>query len=123
MAEKYTSWPSFCAPTETERCRFGEVVAKPGISGEASARGVEICMYGFGGGFRRRFLPDPPPNQKIIDYFLSRRLRAGGRVTCETRERRERRERRKRKETKMVIVGGWWLVVGGGGSKKFRPLI
>jgi hypothetical protein len=32
MAARYTSWPSFCAPTETERCRFGEVVWKPIIT-------------------------------------------------------------------------------------------
>jgi hypothetical protein len=57
-------------------------------SGGSSGGGC--ILYGqnlyvwFSGGFRRRFLPDPPPNKKIIDYFLSRRLRVGGRVTCET---------------------------------------
>jgi hypothetical protein len=78
MAEKYTSWPSFCAPTETERCRFGEVVAKPSISGEASARGVEICMYGFGGGFGDAFFQTflPTKNNRL---FSALAVGVGGR--------------------------------------------
>jgi hypothetical protein len=41
-------------------------------------------MYGFGGGFGDVFFQTLSPT-KIIYYFLSRRLRVGERVTCETR--------------------------------------
>jgi hypothetical protein len=51
-----TSQPSVVG---IERCRFGEVVAKPSISGEASGLGVEICMYGFRGeGYSTNMYPD-----------------------------------------------------------------
>jgi hypothetical protein len=42
-----------------------------------------VCMVF--GGVSETFSSRPSPQQKIIDYFLSRRLRVGGRVTCETR--------------------------------------
>jgi hypothetical protein len=87
MAARYTSWPSFCAPTETERCRFGEVVGKPSISADASGSGFEICMYGISEGFASRpSLELSKTLQKILIFFEPHAAhRVEGRVTCETR--------------------------------------